>query len=125
MILTVKDKKRMLLITDSIRTTGLDNGYFDLGGQNVKVEDNKCMLEDGTIAGSVLKINEAAYNFYKHTDSNIEDIIPMITSNQAEYLGVNDKIGEIAVGKQADLVIMDEDFNILKTIVKGNIAYEI
>lgn len=117
--------ERLLLITDCMRGGGLQDGVYTLGGQKVYVNKRKCILEDGTIAGSVLKMQEGLKNFSDNVKSDLQTLIPLVTLNQAKYLGIDDQKGSLAVNKDADIVIMSDTFDIVKTIVKGRTVYEV
>jgi N-acetylglucosamine-6-phosphate deacetylase len=116
-------KERLLLITDSIRAKCLKNGISDLGGQEVTVIDEKAQLADGTLAGSMLKMNEAVQNMLHYTNSKMTEIIQMASVNPAKELGVYQNKGSISVGKDADVVIVDDCLNVVLTICRGQIAY--
>lgn len=123
-VLDSKGYKKILLITDCIRAGGLKDGVYDLGGQEVKVDGIKCTLEDGTIAGSMLDFNRAVKNFYNGTDSSLEGVFNMVSKNQSEYLGIDDKVGEIEKEKIADLVVLNRELDVEYTIVGGEILYK-
>lgn len=123
-VLDSKGYHKILLITDCIRAGGLEDGKYDLGGQEVTVNGIKCTLKDGTIAGSILDYNRAVENFYKGTDSELEGVFRMAAKNQAEYLSIDDKLGTIEKGKLADLVVVDRDFDVSYTIVGGRVLYK-
>lgn len=125
LVIKAKGLDKILLVTDCIRAGGLSDGEYNLGGQNVFVKDGKCLLEDGTIAGSTLKLNDAFKNFTNATGLSVFQTISAVTSNQAKYLGIFDEVGDISVNKRADFVIINDKFEIIKTITKGGIAYEI
>lgn len=122
-VLDTKGYDKILLITDSMRAGGLEDGIYDLGGQEVSVRDGKCRLEDGTIAGSILAFNDAVKNFYKGTDISLEHLFSMTSKNQAEYLGIDDKVGSIEKGKLADLVVLNKKLDVEYTIVGGRLLY--
>ena len=124
-IAKTKGLEKLLLVTDCMCGGGLAEGNYELGGQQVRVKNGSCTLSDGTLAGSVLKLNEALRNFEKHVTQELEKLIPLVTQNQATYLGISDRKGSIDVDKDADLVIMDQDFVIQSTFVKGRKVYEI
>ncbi|MDF1617382.1 N-acetylglucosamine-6-phosphate deacetylase [Petrocella sp. FN5] len=124
-IAKIKGLEKLLLVTDCMCGGGLSEGEYELGGQKVSVKEGTCTLEDGTLAGSVLKLNEALGNFDKNVTEELEKLLPLATLNQATYLGISDKKGSIDVGKDADLVIMDRAFTIQSTFVKGRKVYEI
>lgn len=119
----LKGANDLLLITDAMRAKFLKNGTYDLGGQKVTVENGKATLKDGTLAGSVLSMNEAVMNMKKFTNCTLEETIIMTSVNPAKQLGLYDKIGSLTTGKDADIVILDEQFDIYMTICKGKIAY--
>lgn len=114
--------EKMLLITDCIRAGGLSDGEYTLGGQKVVVNGIQCKLEDGTIAGSVLKLNNAIRNVKEHTDIPLHEIVNAASYYPAQAIGISDRKGSIAIGKDADLVIADEDICILKVFKNGKAA---
>lgn len=124
LIVNSKGSDKVLLITDCMRAGGLEEGTYDLGGHEVTVANGQCRLSSGTIAGSVLRLHEGLKNFNKHVERPLEELIKLVTLNQARYLSLEESIGTIEPGKQADIVIMDQQFNISKTIVKGYVCYE-
>ena len=97
-------------------------GMYDLGGRSVEVSESKAILEDGTLAGSVLKMNEAMKNMLKHTSMSLTDIVKSVTKIPAEMLDVTK--GALKVGYDADIVIFDEDFSIIATIIHGEVKYK-
>ncbi len=123
-VLRVKGMSKVMLITDCMRAGGLDEGVYDLGGQDVTVKEGKCTLASGTIAGSILKLNDGLKHVYEATGKPLETLIPLVTENQAKYLGCYDERGSIDPGKWADFVLIDQDITVLSTYVKGNKYYE-
>ena len=111
-----------MLITDSMRAGCMVCGTYDLGGRKVEVSKGKAVLEDGTLAGSVLKMNEALQNMTTHTSMTRIEVVNAVTKIPAQKLGV--KKGELKVGYDADIVIFDEVFNIITTIVSGKVKYK-
>lgn len=122
-VLKMKGNERILLITDCMMGGGLSDGFYELGGQRVLVEAGKCSLDDGTIAGSVLKLNQGGYNFSKSGGISLENVLQMVTENPARYLGIDSTQGSLLPGKDSDIVIMDTDWKIAKTYVKGQLAF--
>ena len=114
----------LVLITDCTRAGGMPDGEYTLGGQPIFVNGVKCLLEDGTIAGSVLKLNDAVKNFSKNTNLPFWKAVSAASLNPARAIGVDDRKGSIEAGKDADIIITDADFNIVKTIIGGEIKYE-
>ncbi|WP_017726077.1 amidohydrolase family protein, partial [Halalkalibacterium ligniniphilum] len=119
-----KTSERLILITDAIRAKCLKNGTYDLGGQEVRVEAGEATLGDGTLAGSMLKMKDAAKNIQSYTNATLSDIIKMTSVNAAKQLNVFDRKGSIAIGKDADFVIVDEAFDVVMTFCRGKLAYE-
>ncbi len=121
--LRAKGKEKAILITDAMRAKGMADGQYDLGGQEVTVKGPEARLADGTLAGSILKMNDALKNVCHFTGYSLQEVVQMATVNPAKQLNVFDKKGSIAVGKDADIVIMDTNFKISTTICRGKIAY--
>lgn len=115
----------LVLITDCIRAGGMPDGEYDLGGQAVSVNGIKCLLADGTIAGSVLRLNNAVKNVRDNTSLPFWKVVAAASLNPARAIGVADRKGSLEAGKDADIIITDSDFNIVKTIIGGEIKYEI
>lgn len=115
---------RLLLITDSMRAKYLQDGTYDLGGQDVTVQGNRATLDDGTLAGSMLKMIDGVKNMINFAGATLEDIIKMASMNPAKQIGVYDRKGSIETGKDADILLLDEKYNIRYTICKGKIAYK-
>lgn len=114
----------LVLITDCTRAGGMPDGEYTLGGQPIFVNGVKCLLEDGTIAGSVLRLNNAVKNFRDNTSLPFYKVVSAATLNPARAIGVSDRKGSLEAGKDADIIITDSDFNIVKTIIGGEIKYE-
>lgn len=112
---------KLLLITDAMRAGCMKCGSYDLGGRKVEVSEGKALLEDGTLAGSVLKMNEAMANMLKHTSMTLTEVVRATTKIPAQKLGI--KKGELKKGYDADIVIFDEDFSIITTIINGEVKY--
>ncbi|WP_105618708.1 N-acetylglucosamine-6-phosphate deacetylase [Vallitalea okinawensis] len=124
LFIKTKGLDKIILVTDCVQAGGLPDGEYTLGGQKIFVEGNKSVLENGTIAGSVLKLNKAIHNFKESADVNIKDIIRFVTENPAKSLGVYDRKGSLEVDKDADIVLLDDNTEVMMTIGKGKILYE-
>ncbi|MGN0205464.1 MAG: N-acetylglucosamine-6-phosphate deacetylase [Coprococcus sp.] len=118
-LLKVKGYDRVIAITDSIMAAGLPDGEYKLGVNDVVVEDGDAKLKDGTRAGSTLTTGQAFRNLIRFTGEAPEKILPLLTENPAAMLGVQDRIGSLAPGKDADILIMDKEYRIIDTFVKG------
>ncbi|MDM5227438.1 N-acetylglucosamine-6-phosphate deacetylase [Cytobacillus sp. NJ13] len=118
-----KGEKELILITDAMRAKCLKNGIYDLGGQAVTVEEGKAVLQDGTLAGSILELGNAMKNMMDFTGCSLEDAIRMASVNPAKQLNVIDRKGTIKIGKDADIVILDEQLEVAMTFCRGELAY--
>ncbi len=119
-----KGKEGLIIITDAMRAKCLGEGEYELGGQLVIVRDGKAMLSDGTLAGSVLTLKQAVQNVIDFTDCTLEDAIYMASTTPAKQLGIFDRKGSIRVGKDADLVVLNEKHEVVMTICRGKLAYD-
>ena len=112
---------KFCLITDCMRAGGMEDGDYTLGGQHVIKTGIQCLLEDGTIAGSVLKLNEAVRNLKNHTELSLPEVFACASLNPAKAVGEANNIGSLAEGKCADIMICDDDINVSMTIINGEI----
>lgn len=118
-----KPKDKVTLITDAIRAKGLGDGESELGGQKVFVKDGQARLADGTLAGSVLKMNVAVKNMVEKVGVPFTQAIDYATKNPAEQLNIFEETGSIAAGKRADFAVLDRDYNVIMTVIAGKTAY--
>ncbi len=123
--LLIKNKPhdKFTLITDSMRAKHLCDGISELGGQKVIVKNGEARLENGALAGSILKMNDAIKNLVTKCDVKFTDAIDYATINPAKNLGIFDTAGSIKEGKNADFAVLNEDFSVALTIRNGNIIY--
>ncbi|MDP4526578.1 N-acetylglucosamine-6-phosphate deacetylase [Bacillus halotolerans] len=119
-----KGSSKLILITDSMRAKGLKDGVYEFGGQSVTVKGKTALLPDGTLAGSILKMNEGARHMRAFTNCSWTDIANITSANAAKQLGIFDRKGSITEGKDADLVIVSSECEVLLTICRGNIAFK-
>ncbi len=115
---------KLVFITDCLPAGGLPDGEYFLGGQKVIAKGIQCRLEDGTIAGSVLKLNKGVWNVYQNSDLPLWQCVKCASLNPATMLGVADKKGSLEIGKDADIIITDNEFNVNTTIIGGTVRYE-
>lgn len=116
-----KGNKRFFLITDAMRAKGMPDGEYDLGGQNVVVKGSEARLASGALAGSILKMNEGLKNLIAYTGASLDDLWRVTSLNQAIALKIEDDKGSIAIGKDADIVVVDDDIQVLTTIKSGKV----
>lgn len=121
LLIKIKGVDKVILITDSMQAVGLEDGFYDLGGLEVKVIDGAARLLDGTLAGSCLTMDKALQNSVKYLELPLWDIAKLMSRNAATELGINK--GEIKIGLDADMVLIDNKFSITNTIVAGIEVY--
>lgn len=116
--------RKLCFITDCLPAGGLPYGEYTLGGQKIIYKDIVCRLEDGTVAGSVLPLNKGVWNIYTNSEIPLYECVNCASLNPATTIGLEKTKGSLEVGKDADIAILDNEFNVLKTIIKGEIRYE-
>ena len=115
-----KGPQRLVAITDSIMAAGLPDGNYHLGVNQVVVEKGDAKLaSDGTRAGSTLTQDRALRNLLSFTGLSLEEIRPVLTENPAKLIGVYDRKGSIEDGKDADLVVLDEQNQVADVFLQG------
>jgi hypothetical protein len=112
------------LITDAMRAKHMPDGDYELGGQPVIVKNGEARLHNGTLAGSVLRMNHAVRNVHKLAGIELTHVLDMASLNPAQNLGVSEERGSIKVGKYADFAVLDENFEVVMTIAEGRIIYQ-
>ena len=115
--------RKTVLITDCTRAGGMPDGEYELGGQPIFLKGIECRLADGTIAGSVLKLNSAVKNVLEHTSLPVNEVFNMASLNPACAIHIDDRKGSLEAGKDADIIITDENINIVRTIKGGKTIY--
>ncbi len=108
---------RIILISDSMRATGLDDGDYTLGGQYVKVTGNLAALKDGTIAGSVTNLMDCMRTAVLKMGIPLESAVKCAAVNPAKSVGIYDRHGSISVGKKADVVLLSQEGLELRNII--------
>ncbi|MBO7519593.1 MAG: N-acetylglucosamine-6-phosphate deacetylase [Clostridia bacterium] len=116
--------RKLCFITDCLPAGGLPYGEYTLGGTKIIYKDIVCRLEDGTVAGSVLPLNQGVINVYKNSSIPLYECVNCASLNPATVIGVSNRKGSLDVGKDADIIITDCDFGIRKTIIRGEVKYE-
>lgn len=111
--------EHLVLITDCLRSCGMPDGEYELGGQKFVLKGIECRLLDGTIAGSVLKLNQGVRNFRDYASVSMHEAVRAASLNAAASIGAAERKGSLEAGKDADIVLMDGDCNVLRTIVGG------
>lgn len=111
---------RMILISDSMRAAGMEDGQYTLGGQDVAVKGKYATLvSDGALAGSVTNLMDCMRTAVKEMQIPLESAIACATMNPAKAIGIYDRYGSISTGKIANLVLLDQDLNLRQVIIHG------
>jgi N-acetylglucosamine-6-phosphate deacetylase len=121
--LRAKGTDGVILITDSMRAKCLKNGTYDLGGQEVSVANGKALLADGTLAGSILKMKDSLKNMIEFTGITLEEAVKLASENPARQLNVFDRKGSIAKGKDADMIVLDENLEVTMAFCRGTASF--
>ena len=114
----------MVLVTDSMAAAGLADGEYKLGELTVNVSGGVSRLPSGVLAGSTTSLVECIRNMHRCVGAPLENIIQMVTSNPAKLLEKFHKIGSLSMGKFADIVGVDENFDIRFVMVNGDVKYQ-
>lgn len=120
-----KPADKLTLITDAMRAKGLADGVSELGGQVVIVKNGEARLENGTLAGSVLRMNRAIQNMVEKVGVPFLQAVDYATINPARTLKIDNEAGSIKVGKRADFAVIDaETYDVLYTVRGGKVVYQ-
>ncbi len=114
-----KGKDRLVLITDSMEATGCPDGDYAIAGQKVTVKQGRAETMDGALAGSTLELWDGVKNLMQFADVPLEEAIACATLHPAEMVGISRLVGSIEAGKQADLLIVDENLERRMVFAKG------
>ncbi len=118
-----KDISQMMLITDSLACSWMPDGPGSLGGLPIIVKGGVARLESGNLAGSTLRYAKGLKNVQELTGKPLSELVKATSWNQAQSLGLHD-LGKIEPGYTADLVLLDGEYDVLKTIIDGEVRYE-
>lgn len=116
--------RKLCFITDCLPAGGLPEGEYTLGGAKIIYKGIVCRLEDGTVAGSILHLNKGVWNVYTNSNIPLYECVNCASLNPATTLGIDKTKGSLDIGKDADIIITDSEFNVEKTIIGGKIKYE-
>lgn len=115
---------RMILVTDAMSALGMPPGHYRLGKQEVIVDKTSARLHNGVLAGSILSHPIALRNLITFTDCSLAEALTCLTTTPAKLLGMENEIGGIAEGLRADLVLLTPDFDVISTLVEGEVVFE-
>ena len=124
MLLKCKGDERVMAVTDSIMAAGLPDGAYKLGVNDVVVIDGDAKLADtGVRAGSTLTTGQALRNLVRFTGRPAEDMLLLLTQNPARALRIDERKGTLEIGKDADIVLLDDALRVCATIAGGAVVY--
>ncbi len=123
-LLLTKGVDSLILITDAVRGAGLPEGtVYEQDGRQITVRDGAIYLPDGTLAGSGLTMDRAFHNLITAAHGSPEALWPTSSLNAARNLGIANRKGSLEVGKDADVILLDQSLNVDLTIAEGRIVY--
>jgi N-acetylglucosamine-6-phosphate deacetylase len=122
-IWAVKGPAGTNLVSDAMAALGMPPGTYRLNEFEVTVGEEDCRLEDGTLAGSILPIDEALRSLIAITGCSLPEALATVTTTPAKLLGIDQERGDIAPGMIADLLLLTADLEVHTTITAGEIVY--
>ena len=122
-LVDVKTPSGVILVTDAIRAAGLPDGDYMLDDRSVHIQDGAVRLPNGTLAGSVLTMERALKNACAASGRPLSEMWITSSLNAARAIGVSARKGSLEVGKDADLVLLDESFQVQWTVVQGEVVF--
>ena len=124
LLLKLKGASGIILVSDSIRAGGMHEGEYEFADQKIYMKEKKAYLEDGTLAGSTLTLNSAVKNMVEAAGAKITEAVRMASLNGIKVLDLDHKKGILAVGKDADIVVLDKDYDVELTLLNGKVVYQ-
>lgn len=115
--------KAIALVTDAMAAMGMPPGTYALGDRRVSVNESSARLEDGTLAGSILRLDQAVRNMVAFVDCSAAQAVQMATATPAAMIGVEDRLGHLRTGYAADFVLLDEALAVQATFVGGRLRF--
>jgi N-acetylglucosamine-6-phosphate deacetylase len=116
---------RMSLVTDAMAALGMPPGKHLLGDYDVIVDDTSARLADGTLAGSILELDQALRNLVEVTGCTLDEALDTMTTTPARLMGIDGERGQVAPGFVADMVLLSPDLKVQKTIAAGEVVYSV
>ena len=120
LVYKLKGPDRIILISDSMASSGLPDGHYNFDRRVEIVRDNAIWLEDGRLAGSILSLDKSILNMVRLGGLSLCHAVRAASLNPARVLGLDRQKGSIAPGKDADLVLFDEDINVKKVFINDS-----
>ncbi len=123
--LQCKGAGKILLISDAVSATGMPEGRYRLADSEITLSEGACRTPDGTLAGSILTQDRALRNMVRWTRLPVQTLLGMLSRNPAQSLGIADRKGTLAPGKDADMVLLDQSLGVHATIVQGEVSHTV
>ncbi len=123
MVTRIKAPDELVLITDALAGLGMPPGRYVIAGREYVSDGTSGRLLDGTLTGSLLPLNLALRNLVEKVGLEPAVAVRLATINAARALGLEDKLGRVEVGRAADLVLVNPDWQVQATIARGSLAY--
>jgi N-acetylglucosamine-6-phosphate deacetylase len=124
LIWRLKGPAGLNLVSDAMAALGMPPGKYVLNDFEVTVTEKDSRLADGTLAGSILPLDGALRNLIRYTGCTLNEGLATITTTPAKLLGIEQKRGQISPGRIADLVLLDDDLQVMRTFVEGEVIYQ-
>ncbi len=117
--------RKLCFITDCLPAGGLPYGRYTLGGTPIVYKDDICRLENGVVAGSALRLNRGVWNVYQNSEIPLYECVNCASLNPATVIGLDKNKGSLDLGKDADILITDENFEVKSTIIGGEVRFQV
>lgn len=124
LLLKLKGSSGIILVSDSIRAGGMHEGEYEFADQKIFMKNKKAFLEDGTLAGSTLTLNLAVKNMVAEAGAKITEAVRMASLNAVKVINLDHKKGILAAGKDADIVVLNDNFEVDMSILGGKVAFK-
>lgn len=122
--LRAKARNRVCLISDGTRAVGMPDGEYELGEQRILVHQGVVRLIDGTIAGSAYPLRQGLETLIRELHFALPDAVRYVSSNPAQLLGIEDRVGSIAMNKDATFVRLSPDFDVKEVWLQGQLVFK-
>jgi N-acetylglucosamine-6-phosphate deacetylase len=117
-----KGPRRMAIVTDAMAALGMPAGVYGLGDFRVIVDEDSARLENGTLAGSIVRMDQAVRNLMSFTGCSLAQAVGAASINVARLIGAQGK-GRLQPGAEADLLLLDDNANLMATIARGKLVF--
>lgn len=120
----LKQSDGLVLVSDGMRAVGMEDGSYDLGGLNVRMQNGEARLEDGTLAGSTLTLEKAVQNMVTLCGVPLPDAVKMASETPARVIGAGERKGRLQSGYDADFLLLDSSLHVTATYRGGQLVYQ-